>query len=225
MGRVLFHAPAFGVYRDAMTAAVARKSSSGLRALIGLTCLIVALLAVPGPRLVESLSRAGVGLARTGQAWVGDAVHQVRVRIERPDNALAVAGAAPGETLLSGAYDPTDDRTREVAGRATFIGAELRFESGGALKTRPHRIVTAQDALAPGLTFGQAMQVPAGVQVEVRQVTSGAAPGPCGGAAIGWLGIVQADETVRILPLRGATPPGAAMDPAAPCPLLSLERR
>ena len=207
-----------------MTAALARKSSSGPRALIGLSCLIAALLAVPGPRLVDSLARDGPAAFDVVIARAGDLLAWVSERVKRTP-AAAVATSSAGDVVLAGDHEPQDERTRELAGRTVFLGAEIRFETGGALKTRPHRIDLAQTAATRGVTYAQALDVPAGVQVEVREVVSGAAPGLCGGASIGWLALVQADDTVRILPMRGGTPPGEAMDPAAPCPILSLKKR
>ena len=207
-----------------MTATLARKPASGARALIGLSCLIAALTAVPGPRLIDGLAQGGAAAFEVVVARVGDLSAWVSERLRRMSPPL-VATSSAGDVVLAGEYEPLDDRTREVAGLTTFLGAEIRLETGGALKTRPHRIMSGEATLVRGATYAQALDLPADAQVEVREVVSGAAPGPCGGASVGWLALVQTGDTVRILPVRGRTPPGETLDPAAPCPILSLKKR
>lgn len=184
--------------------------------MLGLLLCVAALAAAPSPALMSAVETAVLS------AWIGvrdgalDLVARGRARLEpKPPTAVAVTSGA--DVLLIGDYTPADDRTRDLSGVVSFVGAELKFETGGALKTRPDRLAPSEEAYMEGTTWAAAFGTPSGVQVEVRRVVDGVSPGLCAGAALGRIALVQTAETVTILPLRAGT--------GTPCPLLRLEKR
>lgn len=206
-----------------MSTAAARKSSSGGRLLLGLLLTGAGLLAAPGPGAMRAIEMAAVSAWTSGRGWADAVVAEGRRRLGRQPAPGVAVGVNDGRPL-SGDYLPVDERTRALAGVVTFKGAEIRLETGGVLKTRPYRLVSSQDAAARDTTWSAALAVPAGVQVEVREVTDGAAPALCGGAAVGWLALVQADDATTLLPLKAGARPGEG-EASSLCPLLRVRLR
>lgn len=199
-----------------MTAASARKQNSGGRLMLGLLLCVAALATPPSPTFMGAVETAVLSAWTSARNGALDLATRGRAPLERaPPAAVAVTSGA--DILLTGDYAPADDRTRDLSGVVSFTGAELKFVTGGALKTRPDRLASSEEAYMEGATWAAAFGTPSGVQVEVRQVASGVAPGLCAGAAIGRIALVQTAETVAILPLRAET--------GTPCPLLRLEKR
>jgi hypothetical protein len=199
-----------------MSATSARKQNPGGRLILGLLLCVVALATAPSADFMRAVETAVVAAWTQTRDRTLDLVAQGRARLERTSPA-AVATTAGTDVLLVGDYGPMDNRTRDLSGVVTFEGAALKIETGGVLKTRPDRIATGAEAYMEGATWAAAFDAPAGVQVEVRQVTGGVAPGLCAGATLGRLALVQTAETVAILPLRAGD--------GTPCPVLRLEKR
>jgi len=206
-----------------MSTAAARKSFSGGRALFGLILAMAVLMAAPGPAVLRAAETAAVEGWRWTHTATARLIDEVRRRLGRETPSQVAIGetdAAP----LSGAYAPADARAAALAGTVTFAGAEVRLETGGVLRTRPHRLVPSQESLSRTQTWAEAFDLPADVQVEVREVVSGQAPALCEGADPAWLALIQSQDAVALLPLNAGAAPGKARDEPA-CPLLRLERR
>lgn len=193
--------------------------------MLGLLLFCVAVSIVPAPTFMRAVETTAVA------GWTGardrtlDMVAKGRTRLDqlgsRADAAPPVAADAGADTVLAGDYAPADDRTRTQSGTVSFVGADIRLEVGGALNTRPDRLASSEAVAVQGVTWAEAFEIPAGIQVEIRQA-SGVAPSLCSGGRIGRLALVQTTRTVMILPIRS---PARSGEPETLCPVLHLEKR
>lgn len=135
--------------------------------------------------------------------------------------AMIRGGPAPAPAPAAGAYPVLYGRFVPhgpgPGGAVEFVGAELRFEEGGVLRTRPGRIANGREGFAARLHLAP------DAQIEVREVVpmKGArAVEPsllCQNTAPGWVALAQRDGKVEILLYRAGAPPGATDPGLALC--------
>lgn len=149
----------------------------------------------------EAVSGQGEGLSGLKRAWRGEGSD--------------VLTSEPTPAVLAGEFRPADDATRATAGGVAFVGATLRFEHGGTLRTIPMRIATGQEAFAHGQTFAARLEAAPGAQIELRRVvpSDGAraiAPSPlCAGDRPAALAVLHRRRQVDLILFRQGMPPGA----------------
>lgn len=224
-----------------MSAATA-PSQTAMKRLAGalsFVCLVLFLLAIEQKQTVAAWEglRAGAGPAARGVAdWTGrlpdgaaDGLEGLRTAVAEEAGPLA---AEPGSTaVLRGEYGPADDSTRATVGALTFLGAELRFENGERLRTRPLRIAVGGDAFAPGQTFAARLTAPTDAQIELRAViapATGQAASPadlCGGDAAGTAALLHRGARVDLMLFRAGVAVGPAAPPSALCGVWSFTAR
>lgn len=216
-----------------MTADTAR-SQTAMKRLAGalsLVCVVLFLLAVEQKHAVAvwQALRDGTGPAvRQAADWAADLPSRVAGRLGDIRAAVARQTAAPGEPR-------DDDRpTRVDAGAAvgslTVVGAELRFENGETLRTRPLRIAWGRDFFTAGQTFSKRLDVPADAQIELREVVApgrGQAVPPislCGGEPARAAAVLQRPDRIELMLFRTRTV-GPDSPPAALCGVWSFSTR
>lgn len=224
-----------------MSAATA-PSQTAMKRLAGalsFVCLVLFLLAIEQKQTVaawEGLRAGGGPVARGVADWAGrlpsgvaDGVEGLTTAVAGEDRPLA---AEPGSTAgLRGEYGPADDITRATTGSLTVVGAELRFENGDRLRTRPLRIAAGRDAFAPGRTFAARLNAAAEVQIELREVLSpargpAAAPsGLCGEAPAGTVALLHRGARVDLMLFRAGVAVDADTPPSALCGVWSFTAR
>lgn len=179
-----------------------------------LVALLIAILRF-GPDAQSPLSSSLVALERQAHRLFAPAANnEVSALSQKPRAKIVILGE---EALLSGSYDPADEATGRLAGRTDFDGASIRFANGDTLKTRPDRLAQSQEARSDGQTWASAFQIPAGVQLEIREIVKSQAPGLCAGSEIETLAIVQTQKELLLLPV-------SAPSTKPPCPLLRLKK-
>jgi hypothetical protein len=200
-----------------MTAAVRRRNGQkSLAALLFPLSLVLALSALDEPTAVAVWNRAAEAAS---DAW-GAARGQWEQMVPARSDARTEDGS-----VLQGAFDAVDDATRTTTGDVAFVRAELRFATGGLLKTRPHRIAFGRDAaFSDGVTFGRLYGAEPRDQIELRQVLAGSTAVLCQGAAPGWIGLRQKGERVTLIAFRAGPSPGPTASPEAPCAVLNYRR-
>lgn len=149
-------------------------------------------------------TRAGAGVAAR---WTGRLMDRVEAR-------FSPAPMGP-DVLLDGVYEPADDAARALGG-VSFKGAEITFVEA-PLKTRPGAIVLGGDRMSLRQTWSEATGAGAAEQVEVRQVTSGAAPALCEEQPIGWIALQPRGRDLTVAAFGVGERPAAAMASADLC--------
>lgn len=204
-----------------MTAATARPQTAmkRLAGALSFVCLVLFLLAIEQKQTMaawEALrDEAGPAVGRIAD-WAGRLPSGAADGIEGLRSAVAGAprplAAEPGSTvILQGEYGPADAATRGATGSLTFLGAELRFENGDALRTRPGRIASASETFAPGQTFAARLDAPADAQIELREVVAplrGQADAPprlCGGERAAVVALLHRRDRVDLMLFRTRT--------------------
>ncbi|MBX3476841.1 MAG: hypothetical protein KF910_04490 [Brevundimonas sp.] len=191
-----------------------RPVGRALAAVLFPLALILAVLVVDEPSATAVWNQAAQA---AGEAWTAA---RTRLAPSAPDAAVARDGP-----ILQGDFRAGDDRTRALTGQVAFVRAELRFETGGLLKTRPDRIgFGRQVSDAAGATFAALYGAGPEDQIELRQVLPGSAAGLCDGATPGWIGLWHAGDRVVLIPFRPGPPPGPAASPESPCAALTYRR-
>ena len=185
------------------------------------TAVLSSRAARPGPPALAATAVCALIFASLGAVVVEPALHRLMTPTAASRADLASPrGAIPppvNDLFLSGDYAGADGAPLRVEGAFLTFG-EAR------MVTAPHRLATASDAAAQGVTYATALNTPANVQIEVRRVVSGAAP-LCAGSEAGWLALAVRADGVDILPIRAGDPPGAGRSPTALCPVRVLSRR
>ena len=219
--------------------AAAAPSQTAMKRLAGalsFVCLVLFLLAIEQKQTVAAWEalRAGAGPVARGVAdWAGrlpdgaaDGLEGLKAAVADEAEPLA---AEPGSTaVLGGEYGPADETTRAALGALTVVGAELRFENGERLRTRPLRIAAGRDAFAPGQTFAGRLNAPADAQIELRAVVPTAAPtspGLCGGEPAGTAALLHRGARVDLMLFRAGVAIGPATPPSALCGAWSFTAR
>lgn len=201
-------------------------------------CLVLFLLAIEQKQTVAAWRALsdGAGPAVRGVAdWVGrlpsgaaDGLEGLKAAVADEARPLA---AEPGSTaVLRGEYGPADETTRAAAGSLNVVGAELRFEAGERLRTRPLRIAWGRDAFAPGRTFATRLNAPADAQIELREVIPSATdrttpPGLCGEAPAGTVALLHRGARVDLMLFRAGVAVGPDTPPTALCGAWSFTAR
>ncbi|HYC67654.1 hypothetical protein [Brevundimonas sp.] len=223
-----------------MTAATAR-SQTALKRLAGalsFVCLVLFLLAIEQRQTVaawEAIRHEAAPAADRIVAWAGrlpaataDAFEGVKAAAR--GESRPVAARRGSDAVLSGEYGPADVATREAAGSLTFVAAELRFETGERLRTRPLRIAFGRDAFTPGQTFAARLNAPADAQIELREVVApvrGRAAAPislCGGEPAHAAALLHRGSRVDLMLFRTPTI-GPDTPPSALCGVWSFTAR
>lgn len=172
-----------------------------LAAGLGFICVVLLLLAFDegqATRAVDAVrDHTGPLIARAGSMLKGAA------------QSVAPAPAVESYPVLFGHFVP---RGEAPGGPVDFVAAELRFETGGTLRTRPHRIAHGREG------FAGRLHLPADAQIELREVVpmKGArAVEPtvlCQNEVPGWVALAQHDGRLEIMLVR-AGPAPALTDP------------
>ena len=213
-----------------MSAATAR-SQTAMKRLAGalsFVCLVLFLLAIEQKQTVaawDALRHGVVPAAGRVADWAAglpsgaaDGLSGLKTAITAEPPPVA---AEPGSAaFLRGLYGPADDATRAGAGSVTFVGAELRFENGERLRTRPLRIAAGRDRFVRGQTFAARLNAPADAQVELREVIGGEATpssGLCGDRSAGVAALLHRGTDVDLMLFAAGATPGPDTPPAALC--------
>lgn len=194
-------------------------SQTGLKRLAGaLVFVCVALLALTiEPRLAaqafQSARDAAAPAVERAWAWSRETVARAgQAAPDLPRVWPVTRDSTPSDIVLSGQHQAADDATRTATGAATFTGAQVRFEIGGALRTAPLRIAAASDAIFAGRTFAQTLGVAPTTQIELRRIVPAdraRAVEPsalCGGAVPTVLAVRHAGRQVDLMLFSGAGP-------------------
>lgn len=216
-----------------MTATAVSRSKSrsnrglkGLAGTLGFVCLVLFLLAIEQKQAMDAwaavrdqaLPAAGrvISWAKDGASDGLDGLKSVA-----SGDSEAPRAATPNAVVLAGKFRPADDATREAVGDATFTGAMIRLEKGLALRTRPLRIASGDEALnATGRTFAAELDARTDAQIELRTViapqggqTVVSTP-LCGGAVPGVVAVLHRQDRVEVMLFRERTiiGPDAAID-------------
>ncbi|KQW81841.1 hypothetical protein [Brevundimonas sp. Root1279] len=166
---------------------------------LGVLCLVLFLLAIEQRHTVAAWAalREGVG--------------QLRARALDEPPPLPAA-PAPNHIVLTGEYAPADEAARTATGALTFTGAQLRFESGESLRTRPLRIALAGEPWAAGHSYAGHLLLPQDSQVELREVTASTADRLCDGAPVNAAALLHLGPTVTLMLFRGQPESHASSD-------------
>lgn len=175
-----------------------------LAAGLGFLCVVLLLLAFDegqATRAVDAV-RAGVEpvVARAGSL--------IRSGVAP---APPAAGAYP---VLYGRYVP---RGPGPGGSVEFAGAELRFEAGGSLRTRPARIAYGREGFAARLNLAPDAQLELREVVPMKGARAVEPSVLCQNEAPGWVALAQRDGRLEILLYRAGAPPGATDPGLALC--------
>ena len=206
---------------------------------LSFVCLVLFLLAIEQKQTVaawEALRAGADPVARGVADWVGtlpdgaaDGLEGLKTAVA--DEARPLAAEPGSAAVLAGEYGPADEITRAAVGALTVVGAELRFENGERLRTRPLRIAAGHDAFAPGQTFAARLDAPADAQIELRAVvtpeTAPATPptGLCGEDAAGTAALLHRGARVDLMLFRAGVAVGPAASPTALCGVWSFTAR
>ena len=224
-----------------MTAAATARPQTAMKRLAGalsFVCLVLFLLAIEQKQTVaawEAVRHETLPALQRVADWAGrlpsgaaEGVDGLKAAVSGGDRPEAQQGSG---AILQGEYGPADEAARAAAGTLTFVGADMRFETGDSLRTRPLRIAPAREAFAPGQTFAARWNAPADAQVELRGVV---APGPrqavapsklCGGDPPGVVALLHRGERVEVMLFRPGFVIGPDAPPAALCGAWSFAAR
>ena len=163
---------------------------------LGFICVVLLLLAFDegqATRAVDAVrTQTGPLIARAGSILTGAA------------RSVAPAPAAQSYPVLFGRFAPRGDAP---GGGLEFVAAELRFETGGGLRTRPHRIAHGREGFAARLGLAP------DTQIELREVVpmqGDRAVEPsvlCQNEVPGWVALAQHDGRLEVMLVRAGPPP------------------
>ena len=211
-----------------------RGALKGLATVLGFVCLALFLLAIEQRQAVAAWEAVRYGaapaLARAG-SWIADGATHRLDGLRSAVDAEAPLAAASEDAVLAGAFGPADEATRGSVGGVAFAAAEIRFDSGETLYTRPLRIAAAREPFVVGQTFARRWAAPPDAQVELRTVTQpdaerAASPSPlCGGEAPGAVALLYRRDRVDLMLFRARARIGADTPVGAVCGAWSFERQ
>ena len=212
-----------------------RGALKGLASFLAFLCLVLFLLAVEQKQAVAAWDAvrhgAAPAVARAG-SWLADGASDgldgLRAAVAAPDAPLAAAGE---DQVLAGEFGPADEATRQAVGGASFLGAQIRLESGEAFHTRPLRIAAARESFVFGETFAGRWNAPPDAQIELRAIAGpdGRRATPtlplCRGEAAGAVALLHRRDRVDLMVFRAGAQIGADTPASAVCGAWSFERR
>ena len=212
-----------------------QRGLKGLAGVLFFVCLVLFLLAIEQKQAVEAwraLRDGAIPAAGRLVDWIADGAEDGLAGLQ---NAARGDGgpiaASPEDILLTGEFAPADEATRLATGTAAFAGAMIRFESGGALRTRPARIAAGRERFVSGQTFAQRLEAAPDAQIEVRQVVApegarAVPPSPlCGGQAPGAVALLHRRDRVQVMIFRDRTIVGPDAQPTGLCGVWSYRQR
>ena len=224
-----------------MIAATARPQTTmkRLAGALSFVCLVLFLLAIEQRHTVaawQAIRHEAAPAAQRVADWAGRLPSGAADGLEGLKSAVAgetrPLAAEPGSTaILGGEYGPADDATRAAVGSLTFVGAELRFETGERLRTRPMRIASGREAFAPGQSFAARLNAPADAQIELRAVVppergqAATAPSLCGGQPAGVVALLHRGSRVDLMLFRPGFVIGGGAPLSARCGVWSFTAR
>ena len=219
----------------AIRSAPRQRGLKGLAGALFFVCLVLFLLAIEQKQAVEAWGAVrDEAIPATGRLfdWAAGGAEDGFAGLRE-----AAAGdggpltASSEDIVLTGEFAPADDDARQATGAAAFAGAMIRFESGGALRTRPARIAAGREGFVNGQTFAQRLDAPADAQIEIRQVIApqgaqAVPPSPlCGGQAPGAVALLHRRDRVQLMIFRERTIVGPEARPEALCGVWSYRQR
>lgn len=223
-----------------MPAAAAPRQTGLKRLAVGLAflCLVLFLLAIENRHAVEAwraLRDEAVPAAGRVADWAArlpsgtaDGLSGLKTAVVSDPR---VGTADPTDMVLVGEFGPADEVTRAVTGAVGFVGAELRFESGDVLHTRPLRIAAGREAFVADRTFAGQWNAADDAQIELRRVAPAETTGkvgpsaPCAGEVPGALAILHRRDRVDMMVFRAGSIIGADAPGTALCGIWSFRRR
>ncbi|HEY0600744.1 hypothetical protein [Brevundimonas sp.] len=223
-----------------MSAATAPSQTTMKRLAGGLSfvCLVLFLLAIEQRHTVaawEAIRHDAVPTARRVVDWAAslpsgaaDGLQGLKSAVAGEDRPLAAERGS--QAILRGEYGPADEATRAAAGSLTFVRAELHFETGERLRTRPLRIAFGRESFGPGQTFAARLNAPADAQIELRTVVppargQAAALTLCGGEPAGVAALLHRGSRVDLMLFRRGVVIGSETPPSALCGAWSFTAR
>lgn len=221
--------------------AAALPRQTGLKRLAGalaFLCLVLFLVAIENRHAIEAwraVRDEAVPAASRLVDWAGRLPSGAADGLSGLKTAVAadpgIVTADPNDAVLTGEFGPADEVTRAVTGAVAFVGADLRFETGEVLHTRPLRIAAGREAFVARRTFAGQWSAPAHAQVELRRIVPDgsartvAPSASCAGAVPGAAALLYRKGRVDMMVFRT----GAVIGPDAPgtalCGLWSFRRR
>jgi len=219
---------------------VAASRQTGLKRLaaaLAFLCLVLFLLAIENKQAVEAwraMRDEAVPAAGRVADWAGRLPSGTADGLSGLKSAVTtnprIVAADPRDLVLTGEFGPADEATRVATGSVAFVGADLRFDIGAVLHTRPLRIAAGRETFVAGQTFAERWDAPVDAQIELRRVASEtrnrpvAAFAPCGGAP-GVVALLNRQDRVDMMVFRARTIPGPDAPPSALCGVWSYRQR
>ena len=146
-------------------------------------------------------------------------------------DAPRILAADARDRVLTGEFGPADEAVRLATGAVAFVGADLRFDTGETLHTRPLRIAAGRESFVAGQTFADRWNAPADAQIELRRIVPVArnrhvaASALCGGAIPDVAALLHRQDRVDIMVFRARTIVGPDAPPSALCGVWSYRQR
>lgn len=213
-----------------MSAATASSQTLMKRLAGGLSfvCLVLFLLAIEQKQTVAAWDALRTGALPAVERVADWAARLPSGASEGLSGLRSAVAASPGplaadpgrEAVLGGEYGPADEAARSATGSLTFVGAELRFERGERLRTRPLRIAAGRDGFAPGQTFAARLNAPPDAQIELREVIAPGRGEPtppsalCDGRPAGVVALLHRGARVDLMLFAAGPLPGPDTPPA-----------
>lgn len=223
-----------------MPAAVAPRQTGlkRLAAALAFLCLVLFLLAIENKQAVEAwraLRDDAVPAAGRVADWAvrlpsgsADGLSGLKAAVDTDPRVLT---ADARDVVLTGEFGPADEATRIATGAVVFIGADLRFETGDTLHTRPLRIASGREAFVAGQTFAARWNTSAEAQIELRRIVPAArnravaASPACSADSPGVVALLHRQDRVDMMVFRARTVVGPDAPPSALCGVWSFRQR
>lgn len=209
-----------------------------LAAALGFLCLVLFLLAIENRPAIEAwralrdqaapaASRVADWAARL-PSGTADGLSGLKTAVVA---APQITAADLNDVVLTGEFSPADEATRVATGSVAFVGADLRFDTGHTLHTRPLRIAAGREAFVAGRTFADRWGAGADAQIELRRIVPQGRNRPvpaaaaCGGATPGVVALLHRRDRVDMMVFRARTIVGPDAPPSALCGAWSFRQR
>jgi len=158
------------------------------------------------------------------------AFHVVRGGVDRAKVLLSRNAAPPAPAtrgvVLMGRFEPVDQgATGEVTGAVELVGAEIRFETAGTLRTQPHRIAYGREPFLSGLKAAPTDQIELRRVVPAKAQDAVSASPACAGEAPGWIALLPRGDRLDLMVFRQGPPPGTTASDRALCGTYVYEGR